>query len=672
MAVTLVDLTFDLADLIGTDFDTRRTKVWIETNVDNDAIVDPDTGTIRLGDAKVTLNSDGTGTVADLWATNSTGTNPTGWQYRVWVDYARGSDKRRAKWTSGWFSLTATSDLADVVEEQFVPPTYLSTVTELLDGYVADAEAARDAAVDISNISTSDEVVEALVLNTGGTGPLTRGALAAVTGTVADRYALERLDRLYIGRARQAGGDAAIAYADATELTKDWADLTGWSTSNAQVSGNRLYAINSANPGGALKSFPVGAGERAHFQTLIHWKAGGAAPIYFGIDTGSADHALAASSPDGYFIGLTSTGLRATFVGSNNTGVPFVGPFTVGSNPTVNTTYLATVEIDDAFISMTLKAVGTSATDYYSAFINRASLAAAGKSITNISLFLFDTRGTSGHGFGPVIANKSLQPARTKSLGGQTVEGADHRTVITATASGADAWRIEVPKTYDARRPCPVVIFCHQSLTGDLSTPWDEARTQPLTSALTNAGYVVAAASDGGDRWGNQASLDNYLSLYRHVRDRFNTGPVFMIGVSMGFLSVLNSLVRRAFPTPAAVVSIGGVANLDDLWAQADYDDGIAAAYGISSPDAPDSEYETKTEGFNPIDREGWEFRGVPMRFYTSTGDTTVPKATGVDVLAAKVLPYTSEATVSLKSGGHLDASQYPPTEIVDFFNAYR
>jgi hypothetical protein len=174
---TLVDLTFDLADLIGTDFDTRRTKVYIETNVDNDAIVDPATGAIRLGDAKVTLNSDGTGSFADLWATNSTGTNPTGWQYRVFVDYARASDKRRVKWTSGWFSLTATTDLADVVEEQFVPPTYLSTVTELLDGYVADAEAARDAAVDISNISTSDEVVEALVLNTGGAGPLTTKAL---------------------------------------------------------------------------------------------------------------------------------------------------------------------------------------------------------------------------------------------------------------------------------------------------------------------------------------------------------------------------------------------------------------------------------------------------------------------------------------------------------------
>lgn len=66
-----------------------------------------------------------------------------------------------------------------MIEQQDVPAEYLTTVTAQLDTKVAEAEAARDAAVDISNISTSDDVVSTLVEGTGGAGPLTRAALSA-------------------------------------------------------------------------------------------------------------------------------------------------------------------------------------------------------------------------------------------------------------------------------------------------------------------------------------------------------------------------------------------------------------------------------------------------------------------------------------------------------------
>jgi len=175
-----VNLTFDIADLIGSDFDARRTKVWIETNIDGDAIVDAAGNTVRLGDAKATVNADGTGSFTGLTATNAA-TNPTGFQYRVWVDYPKATGQARAKWSSGWFSLTATTDLADVVAEQYVPPTYVTQATQTLDahaatlqapmdaavssaqGYASDAAASAQTAHDISGISTSDGVVKALV-----------------------------------------------------------------------------------------------------------------------------------------------------------------------------------------------------------------------------------------------------------------------------------------------------------------------------------------------------------------------------------------------------------------------------------------------------------------------------------------------------------------------------
>lgn len=495
------------------------------------------------------------------------------------------------------------------------------------------------------------------------------GRLSATYSKVSDSLTLQRLDRQSLAATRKNGADATIAYADATELSKDWSDLTGWSNTNVQVSGNKLYAVASSGTTGAIKSFSVATGGIAHLTGLIYWKAGGSAPIYVGIDLGTADHAPVNLSPDGLFIGFNGSGARAVFAGSNNSGISFTIDTTQGSNPTIDTTYMWNIEIGLDYIGFAMRKLGDQA-DLYSAFISRAAIVTAGKSINNISLFISDGRGVSGHALSPIVAVKSAQAARTKLLGGQTIEGVDHRYIATAASSGGDAWRIQLPATYDARRPSPLVIFCHQSVSGTSTTPWSDSRMQPVTKALSDAGFILASATDGGDRWGNANSLSSYQALYTSVRSTYNVGAFFMLGISMGSLSVLNSLVRRSLPTPAAVCTVGGVVDLDVLWANntGSFAASIRSAYGIATDG---SDYYSKTAGYNPVSRAGWEYRGVPMRFYTSAGDTTVPRATNQDILSSKVTPYAPEATVSAKSGAHLDVSQYPPSEIVSFFQTY-
>lgn len=110
---TLVNLTFDIADLIGADFDARRTKVWIETNIASGSVIDTTGKVVRLGDVKATMGADGKGTFTGLFATNSSDLNPTGFLYQVYVDHATRADGRKL-WGSGWFSLTVSSDLATV------------------------------------------------------------------------------------------------------------------------------------------------------------------------------------------------------------------------------------------------------------------------------------------------------------------------------------------------------------------------------------------------------------------------------------------------------------------------------------------------------------------------------------------------------------------------------
>ena len=118
---TLVTLTFNVADLVGDDFDPRRTKIWLEANADT--IIDTTGKQIRLGDVKATVGSDGTGSFAGLIATNSADVNPTGFLYRAWIDYQPRSGGGRKVWTSGWFALTGSSDLALAVPVANAPAT---------------------------------------------------------------------------------------------------------------------------------------------------------------------------------------------------------------------------------------------------------------------------------------------------------------------------------------------------------------------------------------------------------------------------------------------------------------------------------------------------------------------------------------------------------------------
>lgn len=189
MSLATVTVDFDVNQILGGTVDARRVKCRVYTNVVNQTLMDTSTGEVRMGNQKVTVNTDGTGEFT-TWAPGADG-NPISWQTYVEFDYPR-AGLANGKRIFGPYTIDTTQSLALYEEEQAVPAEYLTTVTALLDGYVTDAqtaetnaeaaqaaaEAARDDAVDISGISTSDGVVEALVKNTGGAGPLTSAALS--------------------------------------------------------------------------------------------------------------------------------------------------------------------------------------------------------------------------------------------------------------------------------------------------------------------------------------------------------------------------------------------------------------------------------------------------------------------------------------------------------------
>lgn len=497
-----------------------------------------------------------------------------------------------------------------------------------------------------------------------------------------DKLTLGRLLSQSVHSARAGAGQSGIDYADAAETDETWANLTAWTTADVAVSGNKLVASGTANPSAAVLPFSVPDGAKAHARLVLHYKGSPAssAIAMFGVDCGASGHAPAASSPDAFLVGLFGTTGRAGIVGANLTGVTMTsdGEAGAGTNPgATDTDYACSIDVDETCISVSLQKVG-STTDSYGWKIARSQLTAIGKTVNNLIVYLADARGGAGHTFGPVAAVHSQQPARSKALAGVTVEGGDPRHVLTRNPSDATRpFHFALPASYDPRRPAPLVIVPHQAASGTSGTPFSESSFQPVTAALLGAGYIVVGVADttgaagSGDSWGNQASLDNHLAVYQYMRDRFSIGPVFLIGPSMGTLISLNLLAQRRFPTPAAFASICGAYSIADIYSRdSAFDAGIRTAYGVASDG---SDLVAKTAGFDPATRAGWEFRGVPMRYYAAGADALAPPAQHGAPLIAAVAPHTEDASLVTVAGvAHLDVSTYQAANLLAFFESHR
>lgn len=152
-------------------------------------IVDNDNGRILVGDMKIDVDlATGDFTIPNLVDYNDVGTDPFHIRYMVLISYTVTSAQGTsidATWDSGWLMVTTDGDLTDAayLPAQYAPPEFQSD-------FIAQALRILAEQVAASDIATSDDVVEALVKNTGGVGPKTSAAVdSAVDDAVAAQSA---------------------------------------------------------------------------------------------------------------------------------------------------------------------------------------------------------------------------------------------------------------------------------------------------------------------------------------------------------------------------------------------------------------------------------------------------------------------------------------------------
>jgi len=228
---------------------------------------------------------------------------------------------------------------------------------------------------------------------------------------------------------------------------------------------------------------------------------------------------------------------------------------------------------------------------------------------------------------------------------------------------------VATPAGFDSRVPTPVVIYVHGSgdVEEDVTVQNKPTAIGPVAAALVSAGYIVASPLlTSSTNWGNPASIGAMEAVYRHLRDAYTLGPIVIMGHSMGGMVSLTTLARRVIPGVVGYVGIEAVYSLANMFANATYTAAIKTAFGMA---ADGSDYATKTAGYDPALRNGWEFRGLPMWLSSSAGDTQVNKTANAAALVTAVTPFNADITLFNSSGDHVDPTNFQSAAIVAFCN---
>lgn len=252
---------------------------------------------------------------------------------------------------------------------------------------------------------------------------------------------------------------------------------------------------------------------------------------------------------------------------------------------------------------------------------------------------------------------------------GSVIEGTSAQVIHRRTTVG-DLWRIHLPKNMSGTTAHPICLFTHQAATGDRNSVWTEARARPVLEALDAAGYIVVSADDGGDRWGNQASIDNYLELVDWVRSKFYTGPLVIWAPSMGGVPAWN-IVQRQEADVRAIAAICPVCDVAEMY-RSPFTTTLNSAYGVTDLAGLETAL-AANGGYNPLDGDMTTFTGKGVKFWVGTGTSysTVPEALHAVLLQAAIAPYAAESSIVEIGTGHLATAQYDAAGIVALFEAY-
>lgn len=289
---------------------------------------------------------------------------------------------------------------------------------------------------------------------------------------------------------------------------------------------------------------------------------------------------------------------------------------------------------------------------------------------------------------GTITGEDSRQVYVTPTLGTECTQIAAHAT---GTVDNFHKVLLIVPNSTIVSSATPTVFVLHGVGNDEgiiLSGPGGGGvGDNGMTDAWLDQGWIVLSANLGGVTWGNEASRLGMLDIWAWFALIFVTQGFMGYFVSMGTCAGLNFMLdaqAQSIPVVAAAMN-SGASNFQYTY---DHNGNLVGAmrtaYGLaggtlSSDPTYIAAVDTADGGHDPMKQDITEFNPCPVRFYASSGDTTISKANNTDLFNAKYIDgyntgYTHgyswppEHTVVTFTGNHVAPASYQPADCVAFF----
>lgn len=488
-----------------------------------------------------------------------------------------------------------------------------------------------------------------------------------------DQYDLGQLEDQTRALVLQRNKEAETRSKKATVYNETWANRNGW-FGTGTVSGNKYHAAGAAS---VAVVRPINLGPTEHLAARFKFRHNNTtgAFVFLGVtNTALGVAPTGGNDTKGVYYGISNTNAMAKFRGSEVIGTD--PAHTVGALPAGD--YIMDIVIDETWISWALKAPDyqSGGADFAYLRVRRAALP-GGPTINNLSLTLGGTTATET-GFavhqGQIV--RGANALDWDSLDALLDDSPVQYQIEDDTTS--IRWSVQTPRKQKDAVPAPVVLFMHGAGENGRQ-PWTDAKTLTLTRALEAAGYIVCASDNGTaesggaltdvNKFGNQASMDDYAKVIDYVRAHHSTGPVFLLGESMGTFSGLNLLQFRQLGGIAAFASICGQPDLSFAYADPTWQPEVTAAHAY--PSADQAAWDAWMEDFNPRQQPGYEFRGVGIKFYVADDDATANPAVPGQ-WAAENAGWFDFEEYHTPTGGHMSPGAYQPADLVGFYDKHR
>lgn len=431
------------------------------------------------------------------------------------------------------------------------------------------------------------------------------------------------------------------SYEDSLVSTDQFANTSGLTVDSGSftTSGNRLYWAS----GVALGGYPFAVGDDENFRIVSRFKYApgpGVADIHIGLLKGVvsdlANWTTIAINEAGDVLGIY--GGSAHDLGAN---LPSAGD------------YIVTIVGDEQSVSFEL-----AKPDRSFALGFRRTRAEVGDIQAILLGINNDTRGTAGHGIGPIgYRGGSLATISPRT----NIEGLAYTGSRTAAATGL---RVELPPAYDSGgEPAPLFLGAHGYGGSELEAapnPDGHASARALFKSMLDAGFIVATSNAGGQKFGTRP--DALAEALDWCLGHYAISSVILWGISMGGFEAMNAVLKGEVPSADGLVLLEATPDLVGLGERVQAGGGgpsgaadFMAAFGMSSW----SELEDAVAEWNPIAAPAEDWRGVPI-LATNSPDDTSALLTEMQALQAKLSGHSF--TLYEGTGEHNDPSMFPTT----------